>query len=81
MLCHRGTGHTGKKGDLNSHVDITTKRDTRGIDIDPINDNEGTNSSDTTLAFGGLEVDGHLGNLLPSSQANLTIFTREINSL
>ena len=39
------------------------------------------NSSDTTIAFGGLEADGHLSDLLHSSQTNLTVITREINSL
>ena len=33
------------------------------------------------LAFGGLEADGLLDDLLPSSQAHLTILTREINNL
>ena len=79
--CHGGKGHTGEDGDLNSHVDITTEGDTRGIYIGPENDNESTNSSDTMLAFQGLEVDGHLGNLLASILANLAILTREIHSL
>ena len=70
---HRGTGHTGKDGDLNSHIDITTKGDIRGIDIGPNNNNESTKCLDTMLTFGGLEVDGHLSNLLPSSQTNLTV--------
>ena len=74
--CHRGTECTGKVRDLDSHIE-----DTGGIDIGPNNDNECTNSLDTTLAIGGSEADGHLGTLLPSSQANLTILTREINSL
>ena len=79
--CHRGTGHTGKDGELDSRVDITTEGDTGGIDIGPDNDNESTNSSDTMLAFGGLETYGHLSDLLPSSQSNLTMLTREINNL
>ena len=74
--CHRGIGHTSEDRDLNSHIE-----DTRGTDKGPSNDNESTNSLDTTLAFGGSEVDGHLGNLLPNSQVNLTILMREINSL
>ena len=73
---HRGTGHTDKARDLYSHVE-----NTGGIDIGPDNDNESTNSSDTTITFGGLEADGCLGDLLHSSQANLTVLTREINSL
>ena len=78
---HRGTGHTGKDGDLNSHADITTEGDTGGIDIGPNNNNESTNSLDTTLAFGGSEADGCLSDLLASSQANLTIITREKHGL
>ena len=38
-------------------------------------------SSDTTIAFGGLEAGGHLSDPLHSSQANLTVLTRESNSL
>ena len=74
---HGGTGHKGKDGDLDSHIDITTKGDIGGIDLGPNNDNESTNSLDTTLAFGGSEADGHLGNLLPSSQANFTMYSQE----
>ena len=68
---HGGTGCTGEDRELDSHV-----KDTGGIDLGPNNDNESTNSLDTILAFGGLEADGCLGDLLPSSQANLTILTR-----
>ena len=79
--CNRGTGHIGEDRDLNSHIDIATEGDTGGIDIGPNNANESKNSLDTILAFGGSEVDGCLSDLLPSSQANLTILTREINNL
>ena len=72
--CHRGTGHTGKDIELNSHVE-----DTGGIDIGTNNDNESRNSSDTTIAFGGSEAGGC--SLLHHSQVNLTVLTREINSL
>ena len=54
--------------DINSHVE-----DTEGIDLGQNNDNESTNSLDTMLAFGGLEAEGCLGNVLPSSQANVTV--------
>ena len=73
---HRGTGHTGKDRELNSHIE-----DIGGIYIGPNNDNESTNSSDTTIAFEGSEADGHLSDLLHSSHVNLTVPTREINSL
>ena len=78
---HGGTGHRGEDRDINSHIDITTKGDTGGIYIGPSDNNESINRSNTMLAFGGSEADGHLGNILPSSQANITILTREINSL
>ena len=51
------------------------------MDKGPNNDNESTNSSDTMIAFRGLEVDGHLYNLLLNSQAKVGILAREINSL
>ena len=53
------------KTDLNSHVEYARNIDT-GLD----HDNESTNSSDTMIAFGGSEADGHLGNLLPNSQTD-----------
>ena len=43
--------------------------------------NESTHSLDTTVAFGELETDGHLGNPLPNNQLNLSILAREIHSL
>ena len=48
---HRRTGQTCEDRDINSHIDITTKEVTSGIDIGPDNNNESTNSLDTTLAF------------------------------
>ena len=53
-------------------------RGTGGIDIGSDNNNESTNNSDTTIAFGGSEPVGH--DLLHSSQVNLTVLTIEINS-
>ena len=54
---HGGMGHSGKNRDLNSHIEDTRNRD----------DNESTNSSETTIASGGSEMDGCLSNLLPNS--------------
>ena len=79
--CHGATGHTDIGRNLHSHIDITTKGDTGGIDIGHDNNNESTNSSDILSAFGGSEVDGLFSNLLHSSQANLRVLTRNINSL
>ena len=73
---HRGTGHTSKDKDSNPHVE-----DARGIDTGLDNDNESTSSSDTAIAFGGLEADGHINNLLPSNQATLTVLTNEIHNI
>ena len=67
---------TQAKIDLNFHVE-----DTGGRVTGPNNDNENTNSLDTAFASGELEVDGHLGSLLPSCWVNVTILTREVNSL
>ena len=68
---YRGVGCTGEDRVLNSHIE-----DTRNT-----NDNENTNSSETMIAFRGSEADGHLSDLLPNSQADLKILTREIHSL
>ena len=45
---HRGTGCTSEDKDLDPNVE-----DARGIDTGLDNDNEGTSSLDTTIAFGG----------------------------
>ena len=67
---HEEVGHADKVRDLNSQIE-----DTGNID-----DNESTNSSETTIVFRGSEMDGCLGDLLPNSQTDLDILTREINS-
>ena len=51
------------------------------MDIGPDNDNDSTDSLNTPVAFGGLEADGCLSNLLPNGQADLNILTREVNKL
>ena len=77
MTTHHGeAGHICKDIDLDSYVE-----DARNIDMSPKIDNESTNSSDTTIAFGRSEVDGCLSDLLPNGQADLDILAREINSL
>ena len=55
-----------KTENLDSHVE-----DARNID-----DNESTNSSETTTAFGGSEMDAFLVNLLPNSQTDLNILAK-----
>ena len=39
-----------------------------GINTGPDNDDESTSGSDTTIAFGGSEVDGHPANLYPATK-------------
>ena len=55
--------------------------DTEGINTGPDNDNESTSGSDTTIAFGGSEADGHPSKLIPSNQAKLTALMREMHDL
>ena len=66
----------GENRDLSSLTE-----DTRGMDIGPDNDTKSTNGLDTMIAFRKSDVDGYLCDLLPNSQENLDILTREINSL
>ena len=47
----------------------------------PDNDNESTSGSDTIIAFGGPEADGHPNEPIPSNQARLTALMREIKDL
>ena len=42
---------------------------------------DNTSGSDTTIAFGGSEADGHPDELIASNQAKLTTLTKEINDL
>ena len=59
----------------------------RGIDIhaeDPEHtgiDNEITHSSDTTVALGGSEAEGHPKDLVYNHHNKLTVLMREINHL
>ena len=62
--------------DSNPHIE-----DIEGINTGPDNDNGSTSSSDTTIAFGGSEADGHPSKLIPSNQAKLTALMREIYDL
>ena len=68
--CHRDPGGPTDR-DTNLHAEAA------GID----NDIESISGSDATVALGGLEAEGNPNELLPSNQAKLTAFTREINEL
>ena len=74
--CHRGRGCRSEDMDLDSYIE-----DARGIDTGLDNENESTSSLDTTIAFRGLEVDGHINSLLPSNHAKLTALPKEIHNL
>ena len=69
--CHGGA-ECPEDRELNSYIEGA-----RGIDIGPDNDNESEHSSDTTVAFGGAEANGHLSDPLPNSQADLKLLTRQ----
>ena len=68
---HGGTGHLVDR-DINLHIE-----DTEGINTGLDNDNESTSGSDTTIALGGSEADGHPDELTPSNQAKLTALAWE----
>ena len=70
-----GAGHPIVR-DFNLHIE-----DAEGINAGLDNDNESTIGSDTTVALGGPEADGHPDELISSNQAKLTALIREINDL
>ena len=72
---HGGTGCPVDRN-INLHIE-----DTEGINTEPDNDNESTSGSETSVAFGGSEVDGQPSKLISSKQAKLTSLTREIHHL
>ena len=71
---HRGTG-CPLDSDINLHIE-----DTEGI-TGLVDDNESTSGSDTTVALGGPETDGHPDEIMPTNQVKLRALTREINDL
>ena len=73
---NREAGHMGEDRELNSHIE-----DAGGIDIGLNNGSDSTHSPDTMLTFRGVEADGCLSNLMPNTQADLNILTREVNNL
>ena len=72
---HGGAGHPVDR-DIDLHIG-----DMEGINMGPDSNNESTIGSDTTIAFGGSETDGHSSKRTPSNQANLTAIMRKINDL
>ena len=72
------THHGGAGCPLDRDIDLLVEdAETSGLD----SDNESTNHSDTTVALGGPEAEGHPKELIPSNQAKLTALTRELNDL
>ena len=62
---HGGTGCPIDR-DIDLHVE-----DAEGINTGLDNDNESTSGSDTTIALGGPEAEGHCNELIPSNQVKL----------
>ena len=71
--CHRGT-RCPLDRDINLHIEAS---ETTGLE----NDNESTSGSDTTVALGGPEAEGHPNDLKHNNQATLLALMREINDL
>ena len=63
MATHLGGAGHPVDSDINLHID-----NTEGINTDLANGNESTSGSDTTVALGGPEVEGHPNELTPSNQ-------------
>ena len=63
MATHHGGAGCPVDRDIDLHIE-----DMEGINTGPDNDDESTSGSDTTVAFGGSEVDGHPMNLYPATK-------------
>ena len=74
------THHGGTGCPVDRDIDLHTE-DMEGINTEPDNNNKSTSDSDTTVAFGGSETDGHHGGLIPNNQAKLTALMRELHNL
>ena len=64
MASHHGGAGCPVDRDINLHIG-----EAEGIETGPDNDNESTSGSDTTVAFGGSDADGHPSELIPNKQA------------
>ena len=70
------TCHGGARCPIDRDIDLQIE-DVECINTGPDKD-EGTCGSDTTIAFGGSEADGHLNELIPSNvQEKYTIYINE----
>ena len=69
---HRGAGHPIARDSLQIEDPETTGKDSN---------NDSISGLDATVALGGLEAEDNTNELLPSSQARLTVLMREINDL
>ena len=70
------THHGGARCPLNRGIDLHTE-DPESTDID----NESTHSSNTTVALGGPEAEGHHKDPVYNNHVKLTTLKREINNL
>ena len=72
-ICHGATGWPIDRH-INLHIEDT---ETTGLD----NDNVSTSGSDTTIALGGPEAQGHPNELIPSNETKLAALMSNINDL
>ena len=74
MATHHGGAGCPIDRDVNLNVEDP---EATGMD----NDNESISGFDAIVALGGLKAESNTDELLPSNEAKLTAFTREINDL
>ena len=72
MATHHRCAGCPVDSDINLHIDHI-----EGINTGLADDNESTSGSDTTVALGGPEADGHPDEPTPSNQAKLMALMRE----
>ena len=74
MATHHGGAGCPIDRDINLYIEDA---ETTSLD----NDNVSTSGSETTIALGGPEAEGHPDELICNNQTKLTALTREMNNL
>ena len=74
IATHHGGAGCSLDRDINLHIEDS---EATGLE----NDNESTSGSDTTVALGEPEAEGHPNDLIHSNQAKLMALMMEINDL
>ena len=72
------THHGGKGWPIGRDIDLHVE-DAEGINTGLDNNSESTRGSDSTVALGRPKAESYPNELIPSNQAKLTAFMREVN--